>query len=400
MYPHAKALSVQYVLFGVCSVFGFSQGLLWIIQPILVENIALNITDFNKVMGLGSALFLLGIPFWWLVQRCIGYRNVLSLALLLVGVSQLLLFIICTNISSSDTNTYLFILSRIIYGMSASTLVPTSQTIMEQVASDKVIGYSRLSVGLSVGRLGAPLVALPLLYISNSAPTLSSTFCFFLIFITFFLLDTGNTENVAPNPVSHGLKNNIYRVKQLKLILSVALLIQLAFGIFQFILAIWLINTLHWSTEYVTQYMTWLLIICSLSIILAQFYMLPRCRNNPSLLILLGGIFAITLCTFIIHSSPILIGISFVLMVTWTTLAYPLYLHIAMKIGGNLDKGFITSLIAITHTTGYSIGGGASGYFYEIAKEGVFITILVIFTFAFYLFYFLTQNSNYSERSL
>lgn len=342
-------------------------------------------------MGLGSALFLLGIPFWWLVQRYIGYKKVLSLALLLVSFSQLLLFIICVNLSSPDINTYLFMLSRIVYGMSASTLVPTSQAIMEKVAIDKVIGYSRLSMGLSAGRLGAPLIALLLLYISNSAPMLLSTSCFFLMYLMLYLLDLRNISSVSSTSTQE-FKNNINIIDKLKLILSIALLVQIAFGMFQFILAIWLIKTLHWQTEQVTQYMTRLLIMCSLSMILAQFYLLPKCRKHSSLLVLLGSVFVMVLSIFIAYPSSILIGIAFLLMVVWITLAYPLYLHISMKKVGNFDKGFITSLIAIIHTIGYSIGGSVSGYFYEMSEEIVFIIILVVFTFAFCLFHFLNTK--------
>lgn len=391
MYSRIKTLSVQGSLLCICATFGFSQGVLWVIQPILLENTILNITDFNKIMGLGSALFLLGIPFWWLIQREIGHQKVLLCALLMVGVSQGILFIICANLLSSNVNADLFLLSRIIYGMSASTLVPTSQAMIGAVAIDKVAGYSRLSVALSVGRLSAPLVSLLLLFISNSAPAFFSAFSFFLIYAVLHLKELNNTCGRHKVSTGEGF-NRIYINNELALILSIALLAQICFGMFQFILAIWLIETLHWRTEQVTQYITYLLIICSFTIILAQLYLLPKCRENPFLLLPIVVIFVSAIYLLTIYPSSMLIGFSFLLIVLWVTLLYPLYLHIAIEAGKNVDKGFTTSLIAVVHIIGYSIGGGVSGYFFEIFEEKIFTIVLAIFVVTSCLFYFVSNK--------
>lgn len=181
--------STTWPLFITAPLLGLSQSILIVYTPMFIELTALSLSELAMIMTLGSALFLVSTPFWGkqvlrqgvktvLYQGIYGFSLSFALILALLWLNQ--------NIALHPAWVIgLMVTARIIYGLTASAIVPTCQAWM---ASAEMIDDGKnaenidctnkqsmkrlalLSAAMAAGRLIGPSLALGLIWINSLAP--------------------------------------------------------------------------------------------------------------------------------------------------------------------------------------------------------------------------------------
>lgn len=151
---------------------GLGQSLLLIFTPIYIERSGIPLENLALIISLGSGLFFFSAPFWAKVSRTKGLKTSLSWGLFGYSMSFVLLYfsVIGTSLFFSLT---LLIFSRLIYGLFASAIIPTTQVwLIKQAPSDIQKPLATLSATLAGNRLIAPYLGALLLSLHWQAPIL------------------------------------------------------------------------------------------------------------------------------------------------------------------------------------------------------------------------------------
>ncbi|KIE22592.1 permease [Vibrio sinaloensis] len=172
-----KSSQFQLVVIGlVAALMGVGQNGLLVSLPFLVEQSAFSLSTWSLLIAVGSFLFLPSAPFWGRVSDRHGPKNVVLQALAGMTVSFLLLCLFA--MASSDGEWAMgwmltgLVVARVIYGCTVAGMVPASQhwAILLCGKENRLQAITSVSIGLSVGRLIGPLVAVLALKLSPFAP--------------------------------------------------------------------------------------------------------------------------------------------------------------------------------------------------------------------------------------
>lgn len=142
--------------------FGLVQFLIIALYPALSEALGLSISHLILCFTLGSILFIWSSPFWAKKSDEHGRQKILSVGL--AGLSLSFFVLIFLNGSSLPFNLgfSLLLMSRIIYGLTASAIVSVVQAWWRDQAGDVSKNMLSHSMGLNIGRFLAPLLVLML----------------------------------------------------------------------------------------------------------------------------------------------------------------------------------------------------------------------------------------------
>ncbi len=144
--------------------FSCVQILLYTTIPYIAEHTSLQTATIIGAISVGSFVFAFMGPFWASNSDNWGRKRVLSLGMLGMFFSFLLLcslFIFNKELSLTNKIVIIF-LSRIIYGLLASAIVPVSQAWQLDLidTKDKLKVLTRNSMCLNVGRVLGPILIL------------------------------------------------------------------------------------------------------------------------------------------------------------------------------------------------------------------------------------------------
>lgn len=205
--------SATWPLFITAPLLGLSQSILIVYTPMFIELTALSLSELAMIMTLGSALFLVSTPFWGKQVLRQGVKTVLYQGIYGFSLSFALILALLWLSQSMGLNPIwvigLMVTARIIYGLTASAIVPTCQawiasaemptkarvevnthsiinstvinstiinsttinsTTINSASKASMKGLARLSAAMAAGRLIGPSLALGLIWINSLAP--------------------------------------------------------------------------------------------------------------------------------------------------------------------------------------------------------------------------------------
>ncbi|WP_367971568.1 MFS transporter [Vibrio scophthalmi] len=159
----------------ISTLMGLGQNGLLVSLPFLVEQSPLSLSTWSVLIAIGSFIFLPSAPYWGRYSDQYGPKKVIILALSGMAVSFSILSYFSINSSKDISVTDCFIgllIARVLYGLTVSGLVPACQNWAINLHSDaeRLQAITSVSVGLSLGRLLGPLIAIVALKISPFSP--------------------------------------------------------------------------------------------------------------------------------------------------------------------------------------------------------------------------------------
>lgn len=149
-------------LLGLCSTstFGLVQFLIIALYPALSEALNLSISQLILCFTLGSLLFIWSAPFWAKKSDELGRQKILGLGLAGLSLSFFVLIFLNGSSLPFSLGFSLLLISRIIYGLTASAIVSVVQAWWRDQAGDVSKNMLSHSMGLNLGRFLAPLLIL------------------------------------------------------------------------------------------------------------------------------------------------------------------------------------------------------------------------------------------------
>lgn len=144
--------------------FSSTQILLFTLLPILSEQMSVSLSVIIGCFSLGSFLFLWGAPYWSSKSDKIGRDQVMSIGLFGLATSFFLMVVLLNfSIPLGATITLaLLLMSRILYGTLASSIVPVAQLSFADLnkSGDYISRMFSHSLALNIGRSLGPLLLL------------------------------------------------------------------------------------------------------------------------------------------------------------------------------------------------------------------------------------------------
>ena len=329
---------------------GIGQNGLLVVLPQLVEMTGLTLSSWAGLLMFGSMLFLPASPWWGRVSEVRGCKFVvvasLSGYLASFGILALAVWMMAEKRIGMPVGLAALILSRMVYGLTVSGMVPAAQTwAMQRAGAERrMAALAAISSGLSCGRLLGPPLAAGALSLYPMAPLwlMAAAPLFALMLI-------GREYGDPPlAPVAH---QAAHWQSSLLPLLALAALLALSISLMQIGLAPVLRDYMS-APAAVSRHIAWLLSLAAIATLLAQFLVVrPQRLQIQPLLFSAAVLMSAGLGIMVVGN---LISLYAGIAVTsfgaaMATPAYQLMLNQKLSIG----KG--AGLIATSHTLGYGL---------------------------------------------
>lgn len=354
-------------LFVSAPLLGLSQSILVVFTPIFIDKTKLSIESLAMLMSLGSMLFLFSIPIWAKLSLRLGYAQVLLRGILGFSVSFIVMLLALWG------SVYLqwpllwvvliLIISRLIYGITASAIVPSCQAWLTELSHVKqtMKKLAELSATMAVGRLIGPLLAIFLIWLGWLAPILFLCFtpliCLFSVFRFSRSIQThiGNTELEATNT---DLRQNKLDNKLAHSLLISITLICITYSSVTFLLTPMVQETLHYSSEETSQYLSLLMTLAAMTMVISHGLTSRLNKVDHFKMMLLANmmlllsltLMQLTIPHILFIAVPLLSGAFAILQLQITTLL--------CQLAGKGCKAIATGLVSKYQTVGYGLGAG------------------------------------------
>lgn len=142
--------------------FGLVQFLIIALYPAIASATDINVSQLILAFTLGSLLFIWSAPFWAKKSDELGRQKILRVGLVGLTISFAFIFFLTEAKLNSDIAFILLMLSRLIYGLTASAIVSVVQAWWRDQTGDVTKNMFSHSMGLNLGRFLAPLFILTL----------------------------------------------------------------------------------------------------------------------------------------------------------------------------------------------------------------------------------------------
>lgn len=360
----------------LCS-FAFSacQGLFIPSYPLLALQLGLSISQLIACFSFGSFLFIFGSPYWTKKSQTMGIYPVLSIGVAGLGVSFALVASLYFYKPTAPLLVFaLLLLSRTIYGFTASAIVPLCQSLMATTATAKLKPMARHSMVLNIGRL-CGFVA-----VVGFRDNLNLLFMVYLFaLVSLWLLTLGQAKS-RKKAMAHSVPlNTTLDFRNLKIPLLVAFLFTSFIELLNTSLAFKLKNAFTLSGEQAATMAAQLFVIASLIVFLAQMGLVTFVKDRQRSLLALGA-------TLLASGSLLLVvlqnygqmHIAIVLIALGIGLISPLNMakifdgstadHHSMKAGW----------ISVVNTLGFSVGGAFAAIALAISSQGPLYLLFIV----------------------
>lgn len=329
---------------------GIGQNGLLVVLPLLVEMTGLTLSTWAGLLLFGSMLFLPASPWWGRVSEVRGckYVVVASLAgyLLSFGVLASVVGLMSEKVLGTGMGLAGLLLSRVIYGLSVSGMVPAAQTWAMQRSGpeQRMAALATISSGISCGRLvGPPLAALTLGFGPMAPLWLMAIAPLFAL-----ILIGGQYGDPPLGVIPH--QSARFQIRLLP-IMCLALLLAIGISLMQIGLSPLLSDFIK-QPDTVSHHLAWLLSLAAVSTLLAQFLVVrPQRLAITPLIFVAALLMSAGLAIMMIGNFPALYA--GIMMTSYgAALATPAY---QLLINQQLSIGKGAGLIATSHTLGYGI---------------------------------------------
>lgn len=343
-------------------IFSCVQMILYVTIPYISEVSSISIAHIAGSISIGSLLFAFTGPFWASMSDKWGRKKVLGIGMVGLSLSFLLLssiFALNPHLALT-TKIILIYLSRILYGLLSSAIVPVSQAWQLDLSpnTNRMKVLTRNSMCLNLGRLLGPVIVLfkqvnfdQLIYVSTSIILV-------LALAELFSKQEINEELQGQHNFSFSNYKKLIKVSVHPIFL--ALIFTSFIGILHSTLGHHLKVIFNIRGEQATILMAKIVIAISLIGLFSQFFSqkIPKTKwkwtlNAGSLTLLVGAFLlnaAVTLNNVWIAVCILGIGLS---------LIPPVYLALISKKNSDENAyGRQVGLASIAHSLGYALGAG------------------------------------------
>ncbi|WCP69223.1 MFS transporter [Vibrio tubiashii] len=353
---HGKKAQL-WAISSAAALMGIGQNGLLVSLPFLVERSAFSLPTWSILIAIGSFLFLPSAPYWGRYSDKRGPRNVVVQALFGMAISFVLLFLFAILSEHQPHMVMLWlvglILARIIYGCTVSGMVPACQhwAILLCGTKNRLQAITSISIGLSVGRLVGPLIAIVALKFSPYAPLTLMIVLPLIALLTVLFQPTPQhgLESEKPAEALPWLPNKSF----MPYLLS-GLLLCAAIALLQYSFTPLMQSVTSWSTAQISDGIGVLLTISAACTFAVQLIVVKNKKITPMKMYRFGSVGL--LCGLVLFLLPNiwLFAFAMVIAASGAALLVPAYTYEATEKQSDAP-GSVAGYIAMSHTIGYGL---------------------------------------------
>lgn len=329
---------------------GIGQNGLLVVLPQMVAMTGLSLSTWAGLLLFGSMLFLPASPWWGRVSEIRGCKSVVMASLIGYLLSFVVMGLVVWLMAEKTIGLGLglsgLVISRVIYGLTVSGMVPAAQTWAMQRAENeqRMQALATISSGLSCGRLLGPPLAAITLSIHPTAPL----WLMAIAPVVGLLLIYGQYNDPPLQAITH---QSARMNRGLLPFLCLAALLAVSISLMQIGLSPMLSGSIS-TPAALSHHVAWLLSLAAVSTLLAQFLIVrPQRLGVKPLLLVAAILMSVGLSVMVIGDLlSLYVGIAVTSFgAAMATPAYQLLLNQKLSLG----KG--AGLIATSHTLGYGL---------------------------------------------
>lgn len=357
MHPYTETLmdnvtpKANWPLALCAGLLGIGQNGLLVMLPQLVTLTGLSLSVWAGLLMFGSMLFLPASPWWGRQSERHGCKVVILASLGGYLASFLVMALVVWAMSSGVLNAVWglagHVLSRTLYGLTVSGLVPAAQTwAIQRAGLDKrMAALATISSGLSCGRLLGPPLAALMLSVNPVAPLWLMAVAPFIA----LLLVLREAADPPLPPVAH--QSTRLQVSMLPF-LGLALLLAALVSLMQLGLSPHLHPLLQGDPVQISHHVAMLLSLAALATLAAQFLVVRPQHFSPMTLLCLAAVLMVTGLGLMYVADLALFYVGIVMTSLGAAMATPGY---QLLLNDRLTTGKGAGVIATSHTLGYGV---------------------------------------------
>ncbi|HII4320458.1 TPA: MFS transporter [Enterobacter cloacae] len=330
---------------------GIGQNGLLVMLPQLVTMTGLSLSVWAGLLMFGSMLFLPASPWWGRQSERHGCKSVMlaSLSGYLASffVMALVVWAMANGMLNAAWGLAGLILSRTLYGLTVSGLVPAAQTWAIQRAGleKRMAALATISSGLSCGRLLGPPLAALMLSVNPVAPL-----CLMAIapLIALLMVLREVADPPLPPVAQQATRLQISMLPYLMLALLLAALVSLM----QLGLSPHLSPLLDGNAAQISHHVALLLSLAALATLAAQFLVVRPQHFRPMTLLCLAAVLMVVGLGVMCLADVVLFYVGIVITSLGAAMATPGY---QLLLNDRLTTGKGAGVIATSHTLGYGL---------------------------------------------
>ena len=369
------------------------QSVYWQTMPIIGREFNFSEIEINTLVSISAAMFIIFTPFWGRLSDRIGRKAVLLIGLLGYVLSNLI-FLYSASLGLIGYVTgfsllMILLMARIVNSAIGAASRPASGAYVADVTSeeDRSSGMGKFGAANNIGTILGPVLVgslvglnifginIPQFGLLTPLIVMSALMAIAAIFVYIFL-PSGNSVSEAETNGS-----GIVFDRNLKLLLSIGVIIFTAFALVQSITAFYIQDRFSYNLDETAKTTALLLGTMAFMAIISQLTIVQKYKGSPLNLIKFSLPLFILSCLFIIFSPNFLflyIGMAF--MGLGMGLASPGYTS-AASLNADKDKqGAAVGLAMVAPGIGFALGPLLSGFLYSASMNLPFIFILPLFS--------------------
>ncbi|HEG1709608.1 TPA: MFS transporter [Enterobacter cloacae] len=330
---------------------GIGQNGLLVMLPQLVTMTELSLSVWAGLLMFGSMLFLPASPWWGRQSERHGCKSVMlaSLSGYLASffVMALVVWAMANGMLNAAWGLAGLILSRTLYGLTVSGLVPAAQTWAIQRAGleKRMAALATISSGLSCGRLLGPPLAALMLSVNPVAPLWLMAMA---PFIALLLVLREVADPPLPPVAQQATRLQVSMLPYLMLALLLAALVSLM----QLGLSPHLRPLLDGNAAQISHHVALLLSLAALATLAAQFLVVRPQHFRPMTLLCLAAVLMVVGLGVMCLADVALFYVGIVITSLGAAMATPGY---QLLLNDRLTTGKGVGVIATSHTLGYGV---------------------------------------------
>ena len=368
------------------------QSVYWQTMPIIGREFNFSEIEINTLVSISAAMFIIFTPFWGRLSDRIGRKAVLLIGLSGYVLSNLI-FLYSASLGLIGYVTgfsllMILLMARIVNSAIGAASRPASGAYVADVTSeeDRSSGMGKFGAANNIGTILGPVLVgslvglnifginIPQFGLLTPLIVMSALMAIAAIFVYIFL-PSGNSVSGAEASGS-----GIIFDRNLKLLLSIGIIIFTAFALVQSITAFYIQDRFAYNLDETAKTTALLLGTMAFMAIISQLTIVQKYKGSPLNLIKFSLPLFILSCLFIIFSPNFLflyIGMAF--MGLGMGLASPGYTS-AASLNADKDKqGAAVGLAMVAPGIGFALGPLLSGFLYSASMNLPFIFILPLF---------------------
>ncbi|HFK5809040.1 MULTISPECIES: MFS transporter [Enterobacter] len=330
---------------------GIGQNGLLVMLPQLVTLTGLSLSVWAGLLMFGSMLFLPASPWWGRQSERRGCKVVmvasLSGYLASFGVMALVVWAMAAGRLESTWGLAGLILSRLLYGLTVSGMVPAAQTwAIQRAGLDKrMAALATISSGLSCGRLLGPPLAALMLSVNPVAPL----WLMAIAPLIALLLVLREVADPPLPPVAH----QATRLQMTMLpFLLLAMLLAALVSLMQLGLSPHLSPLLDGNARDISHHVALLLSLAALATLAAQFLVVRPQHFSPLTLLCMAAVLMVAGLALMCIAELALFYVGIAITSLGAAMATPGY---QLLLNDRLTTGKGAGAIATSHTLGYGV---------------------------------------------